>query len=439
MAEREPDNNGNNRDGQKKNGFFAGVRRKADAYREQIREREERYFETNDPIYREPIHKPDGDVRERVLTRGGIDVWFLLIVTALILYGAVMAYSASSIYAAEHHGNSMFYFSRHLLYIVAALFITVPFVLRAKLWTWRVFAVAIYALTVVLLLLVLVTGTIFGGAKRWLDLKIFTIQPSEIAKMAVVLILALIYAKYDGKLSDTQKFGGRFRYGILIPGCALGLICVLVALEKHLSGTIIIGSLGLIMMVIGGASGKWMGAITGVGVAGASFILMVSDYAQKRVHTWLHIEEADPLGAAWQTLQGLYAIGSGGVFGLGLGNSRQKFGYVSQPPNDFIFAIVCEELGFVGAALVIGLVLALLLRGYRIASRAPDKFSSLVVYGLVTKVALQTVLNIAVVTNSMPNTGISLPFFSSGGTSLAMQIFEMGIVLSISRYSYQER
>ena len=257
--------------------------------------------------------------------------------------------------------------------------------------------------------------------------------------MAVVLILALIYAKYDGKLSDTQKFGGRFRYGILIPGCALGLICVLVALEKHLSGTIIIGSLGLIMMVIGGASGKWMGAITGVGVAGASFILMVSDYAQKRVHTWLHIEEADPLGAAWQTLQGLYAIGSGGVFGLGLGNSRQKFGYVSQPQNDFIFAIVCEELGFVGAALVIGLVLALLLRGYRIASRAPDKFSSLVVYGLVTKVALQTVLNIAVVTNSMPNTGISLPFFSSGGTSLAMQIFEMGIVLSISRYSYQER
>ena len=174
-----------------------------------------------------------------------------------------------------------------------------------------------------------------------------------------------------------------------------------------------------------------------VAIAGVAAVLM-EPYRLKRLIAFRDPFQ-DALGTGWQIIQSLYAIGSGGLFGVGFGNSRQKFLYVSEPQNDFIFAIVCEELGFVGAALVIGLVLALLLRGYRIASRAPDKFSSLVVYGLVTKVALQTVLNIAVVTNSMPNTGISLPFFSSGGTSLAMQIFEMGIVLSISRYSYQER
>ncbi|MBQ8441203.1 MAG: FtsW/RodA/SpoVE family cell cycle protein, partial [Clostridia bacterium] len=158
-------------------------------------------------------------------------------------------------------------------------------------------------------------------------------------------------------------------------------------------------------------------------------------YAQARVETWLFIEKADPLGAAWQTLQGLMAIGSGGLFGTGLGNSRQKFGYVSQPQNDFIFTIVCEELGFVGAVLVIGLFVAFLWRCFHIARHAPDKASALVVYGLGFKVALQAILNIAVVTNSMPNTGIALPFFSYGGTSLMLQIFEVGIILSISRYA----
>jgi cell division protein FtsW len=149
----------------------------------------------------------------------------------------------------------------------------------------------------------------------------------------------------------------------------------------------------------------------------------------------LNIDKVDPLGSAWQTLQGLYAIGSGGLFGVGLGNSRQKYGYVSQPQNDFVFTIICEELGFFGAALVVVMFSLLVIRGFKIAARCPDKYTSLLVFGLTFKVALQTILNIAVVTNSMPNTGISLPCFSSGGTSLALQIFEMGIILNISRFS----
>jgi cell division protein FtsW len=180
-------------------------------------------------------------------------------------------------------------------------------------------------------------------------------------------------------------------------------------------------------------------AICIAGVFAVGVVLLFSDYAQERVMTWLFIDKADPQGSAWQTLQGLYAIGSGGIFGVGLGNSKQKYGYVSEPQNDFIFTIICEELGFIGAIAVMVLFGLLLWRGYKIASKAPDKFTSLVAYGLTTKIALQAILNIAVVTNSMPNTGIALPFFSSGGTALMLQIFEMGIILSISRYSYVKK
>ena len=214
---------------------------------------------------------------------------------------------------------------------------------------------------------------------------------------------------------------------------------MLVALEKHISGLMIIGMIGISVMFMGGTRLKYIFLIIGaIGLAGVLLIL-VSDYAQDRVTTWLFLEQADPLGSAWQTWQGLYAIGSGGLFGKGLGNSMQKFGYVSEPQNDFVFTIICEELGFFGALLVVTLFGLLVWRGFRIAAKAPDRFSSLAVYGLTFKVALQTILNIAVVTNSMPNTGVSLPFFSSGGTSLAVQIFEMGITLSISRYSIQKR
>ena len=193
------------------------------------------------------------------------------------------------------------------------------------------------------------------------------------------------------------------------------------------------------VMFLAGTRPKWLILFLCVIAAAGVALIVVSDYAQDRVDIWLHIEQIDALGDAWQTLQGLYAIGSGGFYGKGLGNSMQKFGYVSEPQNDFIFSIICEELGFIGAFLLIALFALLIWRGIKIGQRAPDKFSSLVVLGLTFKIALQVAMNLAVVTNSMPNTGISLPFFSSGGSSLVIQIFEVGIILSISRYSVQKK
>ncbi len=398
-------------------------------------------IEPNDPIYHEPVHKkPPAEDTERVLTRGPVDYYFLFIVVALCLFGAVMAFSASSVYAAQYHDDPAYYVKRHIIYLVLAAAVTVPFVLKARPWFWRFFGVASYAISVVLLLLVLIIGSSYGsGATRWIQLGPISIQPSEIAKMAVILCIALIMSKYERQIQNRQKFGGQFRYGVLYPMIVFGFICALVMLEHHLSGIIIIGLMGLVTMYIGGTDKKWFLWLFAIGGTAVVLVLLVSDYAMLRVTTWLNIENVDPLGSAWQTLQGLNAIGSGGFFGRGLGNSQQKYGYVSQPQNDFIFTIVCEELGFIGALAVVLLFGLLVWRGFRIAAKAPDKFCSIVVYGLIAKVALQTILNIAVVTNSIPNTGIALPFFSSGGTSLILQIFEMGIILSISRYSYQKR
>lgn len=398
-------------------------------------------IEPNDPIYTEPVHKkPPVEDTERVLTRGPVDYYFLFIVIALCLFGAVMAFSASSVYAAQYHDDPAYYVKRHIIYLVLAAAVTTPFVLKARPWFWRFFGVASYAGSVVLLLLVLIIGSSYGsGATRWIQIGPISIQPSEIAKMAVILCIALIMSKYERQIQNRQKFGGQFRYGVLYPMIVFGFICALVMLEHHLSGIIIIGLMGLVTMYIGGTDKKWFLWLFAIGGTAVVLVLLVSDYAMLRVTTWLNIENVDPLGSAWQTLQGLNAIGSGGFFGRGLGNSQQKYGYVSQPQNDFIFTIVCEELGFIGALAVVLLFGLLVWRGFRIAAKAPDKFCSIVVYGLIAKIALQAILNIAVVTNSIPNTGIALPFFSSGGTSLILQIFEMGIILSISRYSYQKR
>ena len=407
-----------------------------------LSDRVDKTMEKSDPIYSEPVYKKEkpADTTDLVLTRGPIDYSFLLIVVALCLFGAMMAFSASSVYAAQYHDDSAYYVKRHLIYLVLAAALTVPFVWKARPWFWRFFGVFSYVASVLLLLLVLLIGSSYGsGATRWIQLGPISIQPSEIAKMAVVLCIALIMSKYERQIASHQKFGGQFVYGVLYPMIVFGFICALVMLEHHLSGIIIIGLMGLVTMYIGGTDKKWFLWLFAIGGTAVVLVLLVSDYAMLRVTTWLNIENVDPLGSAWQTLQGLNAIGSGGFFGRGLGNSQQKYGYVSQPQNDFIFTIVCEELGFVGALAVVLLFGLLVWRGFRIAAKAPDKFTSIVVYGLIAKVALQAILNIAVVTNSIPNTGIALPFFSSGGTSLILQIFEMGIILSISRYSYQKR
>lgn len=391
-----------------------------------------------DPIYHEPLHN-ESPKRKLPLVQGSVDMSFLLIVIALVLYGIIMAYSASSIYGVQHKGDSLYYIKRHLMFVAIAVAVTVPFVLQSRPWFWRLFGVCTYGASILLLMLVLVFGASEGDAQRWIAIGPITIQPSEIAKVGVVMMLALLMSKYEKKIMSDHKFGGNFRYGVLLPGACMGIVVLLVAAEKHISGVMIIAMIGAVVMYMGGTKMKWLLLLAGIVVLGGVALVAFSSYADTRIQLWLHIDQMDPLGEAWQTLQGLYAIGSGGLFGLGLGNSRQKFGYVSEPQNDFIFTIICEELGFFGAVTVLLLFALLVWRGFKIAAKAPDKFSALVVYGIVFKTALQAALNIAVVTNSMPNTGISLPFFSSGGTALAIQIFEMGIVLNISRFSYVEK
>ena len=367
------------------------------------------------------------------------DLLYAFLALCMLVFGAAMSYSASAVYGQQFYGDSGYFFKRYVLFAVLSVLVALPFVLFAKPAFWRVFGLFLYGLSLFLLVLVLLIGTVGGGAQRWLVLGPLTIQPSEIAKLALVLVLALVLSRYEEKVVSKKRRGGSVRYGVLLPGGLIAAVCLLVAAEKHISGLMIIAMIGVGMMFLGGTRWRYLAIMAAVVVMAGALLILVSSYAQVRVDTWLHIEKVDPLGSAWQTLQGLYAIGSGGFFGLGFGNGRQKHGYVSQPQNDFIFTVICEELGFVGAFVVVALFVLLVLRGFRIASRAPDRFCSLAVYGISLKLALQAILNIAVVTNSMPNTGVSLPFFSSGGTFLAMQIFEMGIVLSISRYSTQKR
>lgn len=380
--------------------------------------------------------RPDGEQKDNnkvrtVIKPGSVDSRFLIYVIVLLCFGAVMSFSASYVYAEQKYDDSSYFIVRYILFALLAIAISVPFVAYAKPSFWRAFGYFAYGGSIILLLLVPILGRNAGGAQRWLDLGFITVQPSEIAKMAVVMVLADYFSRYGDKLSKRK---GSFRYGVLYPALIFGSVCLLVALEKHISGLMIIGMIGIAVMYMGGTRTKWIFLILGIVAAAGCALILVSSYAQDRVNTWINIDKVDPLGSAWQTLQGLYAIGSGGFFGVGLGSSTQKYGYVSQPQNDFVFTIICEELGFIGAFAVIGLFALLLIRGFKIASRAESRYSSLLAFGLVFKIALQAILNIAVVTNSMPNTGIALPFFSSGGTSLALQIFEMAIVLSVSRY-----
>ena len=371
--------------------------------------------------------------------RGRIDIRFAVYCFVLLLFGILMNYSASCVYAEQMYGNRTYFLVRYVAFAVVSVTFTAFFVKKATLSFWYHFAKIAYFVTIGLLALVLVIGTVGGGAQRWIQIGPLTVQPSEIAKMAVVLMLSRYLSDHRAQVCSIDKNSGSFVHGVLVPGGIIGLVCVLVALEQHISGLMIIAMLGACVMLVGGTRMKYIFMLGGVVVLAGCGLILVSDYAQTRVNTWLNIDSVDPLGEAWQTLQGLYAIGSGGFFGRGLFNSLQKFGYVSQPQNDFVFVIICEELGFFGALAVITLFALVVIRGVKIALRVPDTFGALVAVGLVVKIGLQAALNIAVVTNSMPNTGISLPFFSSGGTSLALQIFEMGILLNISRYSRMKK
>ena len=357
-----------------------------------------------------------------------MDLPFLLLVLALVGTGLVMLGSASSAVALYRRGDPYAYLRPQLLYAalgIAAMWVAsrVDYHIYHRL-AWGLLAVSLVLLTAVLFM------PEYNGCRRWLVLPgLGTLQPSEIAKFAVVLVFAHIISLNHSRMSS-------FGVGVLPFVLVLGVVATLMLLEPHLSGTVLILCIGAVLMFVGGTGLKWF-IFAGAGGAAAvgSAVLIMPDlvpYAANRLSSWLD-PFADPLGAGHQTIQSLYAIGSGGAAGLGLGNSRQKHLFVPEPQNDFIFSILCEELGFVGASGVILLFVLLLWRGITLAVNAPDRFGALLVVGFVVQVALQAVLNIAVVTNTIPNTGISLPFFSSGGTSLLMLLGEMGIVLSVSR------
>ncbi len=367
-------------------------------------------------------------IRARAASLPTFDIPFLLILLLLLSYGLIMLFSAGYAVALYRRGDAYTYIRPQLLF--AALGVLAMYAASlVDYHVWHRLAWPMLGISLLLLAIVLFMPE-YNGCKRWIVLPgLGTLQPSEIAKFSIVLVFSHIISLNHDRMKS-------FSTGVVPFALILGVVTVLMLLEPHLSGTLLILSIGAVLMFVGGTGLHWFGLAGGLGAAAiAAAVIALPElvpYATDRLASWRD-PFADPLGDGHQTIQSLYAIGSGGAAGLGLGNSRQKHLFVPEPQNDFIFSILCEELGFLGACAVILLFSALLWRGITLAAHAPDRFGALLVVGFVVQVALQAVLNIAVVTNTIPNTGISLPFFSSGGTSLMMLLGEMGIVLSVSR------
>ncbi len=368
------------------------------------------------------------DDRRPVKSRVGerVDIPFLIILLLLLAVGLIMLYSAS--YAQSQYDTgytvSVRYLQKQAVCAVIGL-VAMAALSRIPASFWYKMAWPLYGISIALLLSVLLFGESVNGARRWINIAGVQFQPSEIAKFTLIVLFARL----------TKGFGSsarEFRYGVLGFGAALLGILIPLALEKHLSAIMLMGMVAVVMMYIAGTHPKWLLAGAGAAVLFVVIYVSLMGYAGDRITAWLD-PEADPGDTGYQILQSLYAIGSGGVFGLGLGKSRQKYLYLPFQYNDYIFAVICEELGFVGAALIIALFAALILRGFWIALHANDRFSAVLAAGLTALIAVQTALNLGVVTNLLPSTGVALPFFSYGGTALAVNLGEMGILLSISR------
>ena len=365
---------------------------------------------------------------------GKVDLPFLILVLALTVFGLIMVASSSYVYGYYDYNDSYYYIKRQLMF--ALLGIVVMFgVAFFDYHRMRKYAFPLLCVSVLLLILVLIpipgVSIKANGARRWLNFLGIRFQPSEIGKFAIIVS----FASY---ISANYKRMDKFKVGVLPLLVMLATVVGLVAVETHLSGAIIIMAIGVIMMFVGGVQMRYFAGAVGVGGLGLAVLILCTDYMQGRIKIWLD-PFSDISDAGYQIVQSLYAIGSGGLMGTGLGQSRQKHLYLPESQNDYIFSITAEELGFVGVLLLILLFVMLVWRGFYIALNARDKFGALLVIGIVSRVAVQTVLNIAVVTNALPSTGIALPFFSYGGTALLMLLFEMGVVLSVSRFSYIDK
>ncbi len=411
------------------------------------------------PVSKRPAVPPapgqkagEGKLKSRLRlfsTRSGMDLTFFILVLALVAIGLVMVFSASYANASYRFDNPYYFVAQQARWAVigVVLMIVISFFdyhhLHRLVPLFALVTLVTLAITVVFKDTKLVQNN--NGAYRWITIGSFSFQPSEIAKFTLVLLLAQILSahvfsqKRRRDLTRNEKLEQRrLMLEVLVVVVA---ICGLVVLERHMSATIILLLLAVIMLFVAGAPLRWF-AVGGAGIAGALLLMLATplySHVGGRIAGWLNPFNPPEGVDTWQTQQSLYAIGSGQLLGLGLGNSRQKYMYLPEPQNDFIFAIVCEELGFIGALIIILMFGVLIWRGVMISLRAKDRFGMLLGIGLTMQVGIQVVLNIAVVTNTIPNTGISLPFFSAGGTSLVMLLAQMGILLSISRTSSIEK
>lgn len=362
-----------------------------------------------------------------------IDLLLFFSVLALALFGTMMVFSAGYAYAGFRYDDSTYFIKRQTVFLVLGLFCML-ILSRVSVGFIEKITPILYFLTIALLILVLMIGLVGNGAKRWISLGPITIQPSEIAKVTMVLMMARYFTAYEPLALERKNKRYIFLYGTLAPALIMLSVILPVMLQKHLSCIIILGLIGVSLLVMSGSDTRYLRFFALLGVIGVTCLALFTDYTKDRITVWLD-PEAYQLTGGWQTLQGLMAIGSGGLLGLGYGKSLLKYCYISEPANDMIFTVLCEELGFIGALAAMLLFAFLIYRGYHIALRTNNVFARLTALGIVTKIAIQTLLNIAVVTNTIPNTGISLPFFSYGGSSLVMLFSEMGILLSISRYA----
>lgn len=355
---------------------------------------------------------------------GVMDYYLFAVIITLLAFGLVMVFSASAANAYYEYGNSYEYVFSQLKWAVIGMAVML-FLAGFDYHRLAKLSPIVLGVTVLLLLAVLVVGVEVKGAKRWLGVGGMTMQPSEMAKFAVILFLSFKLSRDNGKIREF--FAGLMPYLLII-----GFVCGLILLEKHLSGTVVVGLVGCLLLLIGGAKISHF-AIMGIGgVVAAVAAIIMEPYRMARITAFLD-PFAHKMDEGWQVVQSLYAIGSGGLFGVGLGRSRQKHLYIPEPQNDFIFSIICEELGWLGATLVLLLFAVLIWRGMKIALRAPDRLGALLAFGFTALIAIQVIINVAVVTASMPVTGMQLPFFSAGGSSLVFLLAGMGVLLNISR------
>ena len=375
-----------------------------------------------------------------------ISLSFFAYVMILLVVGIVMMSSASYAWAYSEKDGDGLYYARNQARMAVIGFGAMIFFMKMdyhnlkniKIPVIKKFNIAglLYVFAALLLVLVLAIGNDEGGtmgAKRWLTLGPINFQPSEFAKLAIIVFFAYNMER-DGKKMNT------FKTGILKYAGLMAVYALLLYKEPHLSGLILIVTISIAMILCGGANKKQFILLGAAALALAVIIIswqaqIEDSYVSKRIKSW-NDPFADVLDDTWQTANSIIAIGSGGMFGLGLGNSRQKYMYLPETKNDFVFPIVCEELGFVGAFAIMMVFFLLIVEGFSIAVRCKDRFGMLIAVGITTQIGIQTVLNLAVVSNLVPNTGISLPFFSYGGTALIMQLAEMGIMLNISQQRY---